>query len=70
MKIDFTEEMVMNPDAMPEGIKDLRYYRQEFFIEGHMFPVEMGGIWLPPDVDIEDVMRVCNKGVDLYTKVW
>ena len=60
MLIEFTEEMVMNPDALPEQIRGFRYYRQEIWVGGEHFPIEMGSLWLPPTVDIREVEEVIN----------
>ena len=63
--IEFTEEMVLNQEAMPKGCESLRYYRQEIFIPGEHFPIEMGGLWLPPHVDITEIEDLVNKSVDI-----
>lgn len=58
--ISFTEEMVMNRDAIPRGIpKDWRYYRCEIH-QPFGFPVEHGYLWLPPHIDISKIEDIIN----------
>lgn len=61
MMIEFTEEMVMNPDSLPEQVRDFRYYRQEIRVGGEPYPIEMGSLWLPSHVDITKVEEVVNS---------
>lgn len=60
MLIEFTEEMVLNPDSLPQQIRGFRYYRQEIWVGGEPYPIEMGSLWLPPHVDITRIEEVIN----------
>lgn len=60
MTIEFTEEMVMNPDALPKQIRGFRHYRQEIWVGDEAYPIEMGSLWLPPYIDIVKVEEVIN----------
>lgn len=60
--ISFTEEAVLNPDALPEGLRGYRFYRAEIWTDDCVgYPYEFGSLWLPPYVNIEDVEAVINK---------
>lgn len=61
MTISFTEEMIMNPQALEDdGLpRNFRYYRQEVYNGGH-WPVECGHIYLPPNVDITKLEDMIN----------
>ena len=61
-EITFTEEMVMNPDALNGIPIDFRYYREEIWV-GEGFPLEEGHLWLPPYVDICDIEDLINGRV-------
>ena len=58
--IMFTEEMVMNPDALGDIPRDFRYYREEIHVDGLSYPVERGYLWLPPHVDISKLEDLIN----------
>lgn len=67
--IEFTEEMVMNPNAVPEGMREFRYYRAEIWTDdGQHYPHEYGGLWLPKHVDISVVEDAVNQEIERTTK--
>ena len=53
--VNFTEELAFNPP-----IEGYRFYREEVDVAGEKYPMQLGGIWLPPSVDISDVEEVIN----------
>lgn len=57
--ISFTEEMVLNPDALDGIPKGFRYYREEIWV-GSGYPIEEGHLWLPPNVDIDEIEELIN----------
>ena len=55
--IDFTEEMILNPDALPEQMRGMRRYRIEY--GGHAEACVMEcTIYLPRHVDYLDLLKV------------
>ncbi len=57
--IDFIEEMIMNYDLLPKHMKGWRRYRIEY---GFECGCPEGLIYLPPEVDIDDLDKVINRG--------
>jgi len=58
--IMFTEEMVLNPDALGDIPRGFRYYREEIHVDGLSYPIEQGYLWLPPHVDISKLEDLIN----------
>ena len=61
--IDFTEEMILNPDALPEQMRDMRRYRIEY--GGHAEScIKECTIYLPPYVNYHDLLEFIRAGWD------
>lgn len=51
------EEMVLNPSALPEELRDWRYYRLEYGGVNE-YSIMTCGIWLPPTMAPEEIIRL------------
>ena len=58
--VTFTEEMVLNPDALGSIPHNYRFYREEIIVPNEPYPVECGRLWLPPYVDITKIEEIIN----------
>lgn len=59
---DVTEEMVLNPNALPEQMRGMRRYRIEY--GGHAEDCVMEcTVYLPAHVDVEILEDLLNDGV-------
>jgi hypothetical protein len=56
-----TEEMILNPDALPEHMRHLRRYRIEYGFEDES---PEGLIYLPPFVDPDEIEEIICRGYD------
>lgn len=52
-----TEELIMNPDALPPKLRGWRRYRIEY---GFQCSCPEGCIYLPPGVDPDDIEDLLN----------
>lgn len=67
--IEFTEEIVLNPKALPEGMIGFRFYRAEIWADDcPHYPHEYGNLWLPPYVDISVIEDTINQEIERTPK--
>lgn len=52
-----TEEMILNYNALPPSLKGWRQYRIEY---GFECSCPEGIIWLPPNVDPDEIEKILN----------
>ena len=68
LDIDLIEEMVMNPDALPEPLRKYRHYRISYGGVNEECLYE-GRILLPPTAD-SDVVAQLLMGLQAFGEIW
>jgi len=58
--VDVTEEIIMNPDALPDELRGWRRYRVEYGGHAERCVLETP-IYLPPRVRVERLERLLNS---------
>lgn len=59
LEVDLTEEIIMNPDALPSELRGWRRYRIEYGGHAERCLLETP-IYLPPSVDPDKLWHVLN----------